>query len=56
MNMGILRRLFFGLRLAAVNVRYLPAIFAVQYVRQVVAGGAFTKANKCAVDDHDFVL
>ena len=56
MNMGILRRLLLGLRPAAVNVRYLPAVFAVQNVRKVIAGGAFTKANKCAVQNHNAVL
>ncbi len=56
MNMGILRRLLLGLRPAAVNVRYLPAVFAVQNVRKVIAGGAFTKANKCAVQSHNAVL
>ena len=56
MDMGILRRLLLGLRPAAVNVRYLPAVFAMLNVRKVIAGGAFTKANKCTVQSHNAVL
>ena len=56
MDVGILRRLLLGLRPAAVDMRHMPTVFAVQNVRKMVAGGAFTKANKCAVQSHNAVL
>jgi predicted dehydrogenase len=43
---GIRRRLFFRPGAAAINMRDVPAVFAMQDVRKVVAGRAFTKANK----------
>lgn len=42
--------------MAAKNMRDMPAILAVKYIRQMVTGGAFAEANKGAVNDHDFVL
>lgn len=56
MDMGINGSLFFRLRMATKNMRDMPAILAVKYIRQMVTGGAFAEANKGAVDDHDFVL
>jgi len=46
MNMGINGSLFFRLRMAAKNMRDMPAILAVKYIRQMVTGGAFAEANK----------
>ncbi|XNM68368.1 hypothetical protein ACLK2E_18675 [Escherichia coli] len=37
-------------------MRHVPAVFSVQDIGKMVAGGAFAESNKCAVDDHDFVL
>jgi hypothetical protein len=34
----------------------VPAVFTVENIRKVVAGGAFTKSNKCAVQSHNAVL
>ena len=56
MDMGINGSLLFRLRMATKNMRDMPAILAVKYIRQMVTGGAFAEANKGAVDDHDFVL
>lgn len=55
-DMGIRRRLFFWPGAAAINMRDVPAVFAMQDVRKVIAGRAFTKANKCAVQNHNAVL
>jgi hypothetical protein len=49
MDMGILRGLLFRLRAAAVDMGHVPAVFTVENIRQVIAGGAFTKSNKCAM-------
>ena len=49
MNMGILRRLLFRLRAAAVDMRHMPAVFTVENIRKVIAGRTFTKSNKCAM-------
>ena len=56
MNMRILRRLLLRLRAAAIDMRDVPAVFAVQNIRKMVAGGAFAKPNKRAVQSHKAVL
>ena len=49
MNMGILRRLLFWLRAAAIDMGHVPGLFTVENIRKVVTRGAFAKSNKCAV-------
>ena len=48
-DVGILRRLLFRLRAAAVDMGHMPAVFAVKNIRKVIAGRTFTKSNKCAM-------
>jgi len=47
--MRILRGLLFGLCAAAEDMGDMPALFPVKNVRQMIPGGAFTKANKGAM-------
>ena len=55
-DVRILRCLFFRLCAAAIDMRHVPAVFSMQDIGKMVAGGAFAKSNKCAVQSHNAIL
>ena len=48
-DVRILRRLLLRPGAAAEDMRHMPAVFSVQNIGKMVAGGTFAESNKCAV-------